>query len=165
MQTFLPSSDLRQSVEFLDDKRLGKQRVETKQILLALGVSVGQHDGSKPSQWKNHPAVKMWKGYEAALALYGYFCCREWKRRGFKDVLESQFTEVLNKLTGRNTVLTNSGTDHGNFIGGDPKILSPWWLGFPALHRSHRANLVRKEPEYYSVYFTERNHVPYYWPV
>ena len=166
MQTFLPSDDLRTSVEFLDDKRLGKQRVETKQILIALGESVGQHEGRTNSSWASHPATKMWKGYEAALALYGWFCCREWIRRGFKDTLCDQFEEVIKRLTKRNTMLTMpSSADDAGRMGGDTRIEAPWWLGFKKLHESHRSNLVRKDPEYYGAYFTEKPDLPYYWPV
>lgn len=165
MQTFLPTEDLRHSAELLDNRRLGKQRVETKQILLALGVAVGDHDGKRKSRWVSHPAVKMWEGYEAALALYGWFCCREWTRRGFKDSLTPQFEKTLARLTGRSKMLS-SGTspDDAGFIGGDEKIPSPWWLGYTKLHSSHRSNLVRKDPSYYSAFFTEDGSQPYYWP-
>ena len=55
MQTFLPYPDLRASCVVLDDRRLGKQRVETFQILRAL---------TWPEYaWKNHPAVRMWRGF------------------------------------------------------------------------------------------------------
>jgi len=43
--------------------------------------------------WSNHPAVKMWKGYEIPLSDYGWFMCREWKRRGFVDNLSPYFED------------------------------------------------------------------------
>jgi len=52
MQTFLPYQNYSRCAEVLDNKRLGKQRVECLQILNAL------LDASKG--WKQHPAVKMW---------------------------------------------------------------------------------------------------------
>lgn len=59
MQTFLPYSSFSKSASVLDNKRLGKQRVECLQILKAL---------SDPAYgWQNHPAVKMWKGYTDRL--------------------------------------------------------------------------------------------------
>jgi hypothetical protein len=78
MQTFLPYPDIAESVKCLDNKRLGKQRVEAKQILnVLMGKSLG---------WKNHPAVLMWKGYENALISYMNFCIVVWKLdRGFKN--------------------------------------------------------------------------------
>lgn len=80
MQTFLPYADFFQSVRSLDNKRLGKQRVEAYQILNTLqGRSKG---------WRNHPAVKMWSSFEEALKLYMNFCIIEWKSRGFKNTMQ-----------------------------------------------------------------------------
>lgn len=55
MQTFLPYSDFRRTARVLDVRRLGKQRVETLQILRALTFD--------DYGWRNHPAVTMWVGY------------------------------------------------------------------------------------------------------
>ena len=51
MQTFLPYADLTESLRVLDNKRLGKQRVETYQIISAItggtsnctGISCNYH--------------------------------------------------------------------------------------------------------------------------
>lgn len=83
MQTFLPYPDFKLSLASLDSKRLGKQRVEAKQILLAL-------EGSTKA-WAKHPCTQQWKGYEGALVLYGLTCCYEWLARGYQDSLESFF--------------------------------------------------------------------------
>jgi hypothetical protein len=77
MQTFLPYSDFQKSAACLDNKRLGKQRVEAMQILNILA--------GKSSGWKHHPAVLMWSGYEKALRQYLRAVVLEWKRRGFKN--------------------------------------------------------------------------------
>lgn len=53
MQTFLPYTDPEKCARVLDNKRLGKQRVEAIQILNVL-LGVTQTKG-----WRNHPAVKM----------------------------------------------------------------------------------------------------------
>ncbi len=63
MQTFLPYPDFEASARVLDDRRLGKQRVEALQVLRAL--TRAQYG------WKHHPAVRMWAGHEEALAAYG----------------------------------------------------------------------------------------------
>jgi hypothetical protein len=70
MQTFLPYPDFMKSAECLDSQRLGKQRVEAFQIWQTL---TDQSDG-----WKNHPAIKMWKGYEDALLRYLDCCVWQW---------------------------------------------------------------------------------------
>lgn len=79
MQTFLPFADFQRSVEVLDYRRLGKQRVETSQILdilLARKESRG---------WANHPATRMWTGYSEALKVYQNYTIQEWVRRGYKN--------------------------------------------------------------------------------
>src|SRR5690606_16168187 len=41
----------------------------------------------------------------------------------------------------------------------------PPWLGWEALHRSHRAALVRKDPGYYGPLFPDVDpQMPYVWP-
>lgn len=76
MQTFLPYPDF--DARVLDYRRLGKQRIEAKQIYLAITQGGG---------WRNHPAVRMWRGYVVALAHYGVVICREWITRGYRDNL------------------------------------------------------------------------------
>lgn len=77
MQTFLPYSSFQKSAACLDNKRLGKQRVEAMQILNVLA--------GKTTAWKHHPAVLMWSGYEKALRQYLRAVVMEWRRRGFKN--------------------------------------------------------------------------------
>ena len=79
MQTFLPYPDFELTARTLDYLRLGKQRVEAKQILNALRRGRGG--------WFFHPAVQMWRGYENALRLYMNTMIREWKRRGYRNTM------------------------------------------------------------------------------
>ena len=138
MQTFLVCSDFADSAVYLDRQRLGKQRVEAKQILLAL-----QHP--KSYGWQKHPAVKMWRGYAYALAQYGVAVCKEWRARGYKDSLLPFFEDAI-------TVL--------------PASAPPPWVSDPAFHRAHQSNLVRKLPGYYVQAFPGvPPDLPYVWPV
>ena len=89
MQTFLPYDSFTKTAQCLDYMRLGKQRVEAYQILRVL---TGESQG-----WKNHPAVKMWKGYEYALTWYGYVICSEWIMRGYKDQMLHKFVRGLSE--------------------------------------------------------------------
>jgi hypothetical protein len=75
MQTFLPYVDERLVAGVLDDKRLGKQRVEGKQILDLL-------EGRTLNNWVHHPAVRMWRGYVPQLKRYVNTMIREWINRG-----------------------------------------------------------------------------------
>ncbi len=144
MQTFLPYPDLRVSCVVLDDRRLGKQRVETFQILRAL---------TWPQYaWKNHPAVRMWRGFVPALVQYGLENCREWTRRGYADTVAPQ-------------LLAWSG-------GVEPVAPDlPPWFGLAALHLSHRSALLRKDPQWYGPLFTSLGEpdlpddLPYLWPL
>jgi len=70
MQTFLPYAEFERSAEVLDYRRLGKQRVETWQLIRAIN---GETRG-----WRNHPAAVMWRDHVPALALYGKVICEEW---------------------------------------------------------------------------------------
>lgn len=77
VNTFIPYADFNKCAKVLDNKRLGKQRVEAKQILNILT------DATKTKGWRNHPVVLMWKGYAKALMLYYNAIVLEWIRRGF----------------------------------------------------------------------------------
>lgn len=87
MQTFLPYPDFEQSVRVLDYRRLGKQRVETFQVLNILL-------GRTPTKgWRNHPVTLMWSGYESALQLYQNYTIQEWISRGYKNNM--QLEEII----------------------------------------------------------------------
>lgn len=137
MQTFLPyGSDFEMTAFCLDMQRLGKQRVETFQILKALTVGGG---------WVHHPATKMWRGYEEALAFYGATMCREWIGRGYQDTLLSRFEGM-----------TGGPVDYKDY---------PHWIDNQALVISHRSNLIRKKPDYYSTMWPGiPDNLPYVWP-
>lgn len=140
MQTFLPYSDFYESAKVLDRQRLGKQRVETMQIMQTL---VGK---SKGKGWINHPAVKMWRGHETYLMYYQIAVCAEWKKRGYKDTcLDKTF-------------------DAYEFVKETPT--TPEWLGDEKIHASHRSNLLRKNPDHYSKFnWSEPDNMEYVWPV
>jgi len=91
MQTFLPIASFNDSATSLDYRRLGKQRVEAYQILNTL---------RKPNRWRNHPAVKMWKGYEVALIAYGCLVCLAWKDLGYKDTCLQKINNHLKYYDG-----------------------------------------------------------------
>lgn len=90
MQTFLPSKNFKECAKILDYKRLGKQRVEAKQILnILLGRTTSK-------AWVNHPVVKMWKGYENTLKDYYNCILEEWIKRGYNNTM--CFEEVYNSI-------------------------------------------------------------------
>jgi hypothetical protein len=80
MQTFLPYPDFRKSLECLDNRRLGKQRVEAMQIIHTI------ERGNR--SWSRHPAVLMWKKYVPALRVYHDLAIIIWEQRGFQNNME-----------------------------------------------------------------------------
>lgn len=153
MQTFLTHYTFTETAAALDNKRLFKQAVETKQIILAnqrYANELAINPTREPSvAWKNHPAVKMWRGHEGALALYGYMIALECMRRNYKAERLADYFSVL--------------LDYG-------PVVYPEWMQdettFKRVRDTHRSALVKKLPEHYRSLFP--NALPftaYYWPV
>lgn len=151
MQTFLPYPDFARSARVLDPRRLGKQRVETLQILRALRV---------PGHgWRNHPAVRMWRGHAEALTAYGLTICTEWCARGYADTCADKIVIELTAMTRRKRVRSQAELRSLGRL--------PPWLGRRTLHASHRSALVRKEPEWYRPRLGANvpDDLPYVWPI
>jgi hypothetical protein len=128
----------------LDYKRLGKQRVECKQILAALGWEVtpdGDLRQREPSKgWRIHPCTLMWRGYHRALATYQCIMIDEWVGRGYN-----------------NTML--------RFTQDTPFDPFPPWGEDERVYASHRSNLLRKDPEHYGQFgWSEGPDLPYFYP-
>ena len=129
MQTFLPYKDFNKSAEVLDNKRLNKQILEGYQILKVLSS-----DDPKAG-WRNHPAVKMWRGHEKALLAYVMACVDEADKRGIKT--------INNVRNIKDLFLAN----YDNWGNGLPN----WFHDNDQSHRvmaTHKANLYHKDPVY-----------------
>lgn len=144
MQTFLPYASFERSARVLDPRRLGKQRVEALQCLRALRV---------PGYgWRHHPAVRMWRGCDEALAAYGLAICRAWIRAGCADTVAGKLVAELGREPRRQPELRRLG-------------LLPRWLGRRAFHRAHRSMLIAKDPGWYRPRFPGvPEGLPYLWP-
>ena len=149
MQTFLPVADFEESARLLDSPRLGKQRVETLQVLRALELP--------DYGWTSHPVVRMWRGRTPALVAYGLATVRIWRERGFADTTHTLIAEFAPDVVGvPQEELARAG-------------MLPSWVGDEALHLSHRSNLLAKEPDFYRPLFqplfgAEPEDLPYVWP-
>jgi hypothetical protein len=138
MQTFLPDESFTRSARILDSPRLGKQRVETLQILRALVVP--------DYGWQSHPATRMWMGFVPALTSYGLAMTDEWVSRGFADTVREQLLEFAPEAA-------------------SDVVPLPPWLGDAAFHEGHRSNLLVKDPEFYAGHFPGTPAgLPYVWP-
>jgi hypothetical protein len=171
MQTFLPYPNFKKSLQILDYRRLGKQRLEAYQIiriLKAASQSKVYRDGKEEATqaygtihrgaddeankgrrmntkrhkfgggWRNHPAVKMWRGHINALKLYYNLSLDKWISRGYKDRMQKM-------------------SIHG-------KIVYPAWFGRNKFHSAHRSNLLLKDAVYYGNFsWREKPDLPYLW--
>jgi len=140
VNTLLPYPSFSESAHTLDSVLLKRQRIDVLTILRVLG---GDEEG-----WWNHPAVRMWDGYEQMLVCYGVEICKEWRRRGHKDTGDIE-GEVW--AYGIDTCLWECDV--------------PGWLG-GHVHSNHRSNLLRLDGECYrkfnwAEYPTESG---WYWP-
>ncbi len=75
MQTFMPYSDIKKSVECLDYKRLGKQRVE------AMQTKYGTDENGDM-------VIEGEEEYPDALAYYHNMCIDEWIKRGYNNTMK-----------------------------------------------------------------------------
>ena len=91
----------------------------------------------KSKGWANHPIVKMWTPYVPALKHYTNIIITEWISRGYNNNME--FYDIDN-------------------------LIMPDWIGNEKFHASHRANLLRKDSEWYGQYQWDENpESPYVW--
>lgn len=138
MQIFLPYPDMRKSLQVLDNKRLGKQRVETYQIISAI-TGRPKLDGTPYKGWLNHPCTIMWKDYLPALKMYLNYSIAEWIVRGFNNTMN--FEQYI-----------------------EDQVVLPKWFGDSKFHDSHKSNLLKKDPVFYSQYNWNVNpENPYVW--
>lgn len=153
MQTFLPAMTFTESARLLDNKRLGKQRVETLQIMGVLtklkwdkeSETVVEHE---PKGWANHPVAKMWRGYEPALMEYQVAICDHWTSLGFKDTCLEKTRAIF----------------EASPMAKDPVVLPPWYE--PELVESHKSALLYKDEEFYSRFdWGVEAKYEYKWPV
>jgi hypothetical protein len=149
MQTFLPYPDFAASATALDPRRLGKQRVETLQVLRGLTVA--------GYGWRHHPAVRMWAGYEEALVRYGLEVCGVWTATGRADTCAASLVTDFGGQRAGSGIRTQEQLAEAGEL--------PPWLGDPAFHRSHQSALVRKDPAFYAPLFPGvPDDLPYVWP-
>ena len=150
MMTFLPFEDFNKCAEVLDKKRCWKQVVEASQIIDCLeGKKVG---------WKNHPAVKMWVGYENLLKHY-YNIFLEHCVSVHNINTKFQYREGLYSYGFYGNLMITENANNSK----------PFWLGQEPFHRAMRARLIEKNPEFYGPKFLDKdkgyNDSKYWWPV
>lgn len=137
MQVFLSEYTFPESAKVLDTKRLVKQLLEGRQIMTILA------NESPSGAWKNHPAVKMFRGHERTLFAYLYAIKEEMRERGYK--WENNWDVIYD-------------TYMRNFI--SQKQEAPKWMLNDEFNRvviTHRGRLHAKAPDLYPQYESEYN--------
>jgi len=148
MQTLFPYPEYDESARCLRNLELANQISHTLIILDTL------HEVEGAGGWARHPAIEMWRGYEAQLCTYGLAMCDEYQSRGF-NVLASQ--ERINwHLASIATV-------------DDFEMGKPRWMEdaskFLWLQRTHRSFLLGKDKKFYAKYKWDVNPgIPLYFP-
>jgi len=134
MQTFVPFADFKESARVLDQKRAGKQRVETFQVMQALAqsrlvsprtevyVPTRGRNAGKPTNrsvplpreqwqiydtkvgWDKHKVTNMWRGHELALLMYQLDVCADWVDRGYKDTCFEKTRIIYEHMVVRDNV-------------------------------------------------------------
>jgi hypothetical protein len=147
LQTFVPYANAAQSAAMLDNKRLNKQLLEGRQIYKILS------SGKQKGGWVNHPAVKMWRGYD--VALFNYLCqiVKECIFRGIKTENNWNAIKIMHRE---------------NWFRGDNEVM-PFWWGDERVHQSHRNNLYAKDPLHYAIFSNDErvnccDRCNYFWP-
>jgi len=125
MKTFLPYRSFSRTMRVLDDRRLGKQRVEALQILNALA--------GKSRGWRSHPAVLMWAGHEASLRLYLRCAIQEWRRRGFRNTMRLPRRDRCSRSKPSWLTLELTETHRSNLVRKDPQYYGRYWTTPPDL--------------------------------
>lgn len=125
MQTFLPYDDFKKTAACLWYRHLGKQRVECKQIFIAL-----RHGGA----WSRHPATRMWRGHAYFLWLYYSAMCFEWVKRGYRHAMQ---------------------LDDDTIKWAEQQQERPPWLGDARIHYAYQVSLLWKQPEHYTQVFQQ----------
>jgi hypothetical protein len=151
VNTFIMDQNLVLSASLLDNKRLGKQRVETRQIIDIL-EEIDRGSTTVNKGFINHPAVKAWIGYTNQLKVYFNIIVREWCFRGFKNNMDFySIDENLYHIVPCNFIGNKAYYDVTKFN----KYSFPFWVNYPPFYLSHQASLCRKNPVYYSKFLRE----------
>ena len=192
MQTFLPYADFSKSAGVLDRMRLGKQRVETLQILqklvgerLITGATVPtgrvrrvslSPEGTPEEEitWEEEPVLRKVQ-FPKSEWRRERITTRGWDHHPAKLMWEGHELSLLayQKATCAEWVRRGYSDScwekslyllepHREELGSTP----PPWLGDEEFHRSHRSNLLRKDASHYRDLWPKlSDELPYLWPV
>ena len=146
MQTWMLWRSFGKTAEDLDRNRL---KLQLRQTWIIFDILTGGQDDHPK---RNHPAVKMWEGYEYALGIYGMMLGMEWSlKRGYAEAEE--FWSLYKGIK-------EIRKEEPDFVFEPP----PWMFDSDVL-ASHRSNLARRDPVTYGDRWDPCPiNWPYLWP-
>jgi hypothetical protein len=98
-------------------------------------VTENRSDGG----WINHPAIKMWRRHSNVLAMYYNAMISQWLNLGYRNSMKPLQIHF--------------------------PIEYPPFIGDTNFHNSHKSNLLRKDPKFYSQFgWNVPDNLPYVWP-
>lgn len=163
VNTFITSLYLPNTFKKLDFRRLGKQRLEAKQLIDILKMIDNGEDVSNVG-FSSHPVTQMWIGYTNALKAYYNLCLQEWIDRGYNntmkkyDIDETKFINREVKFDGIKTT----------FISEDTEYSFPPFASFKPFILTHKAALYKKDPNFYAGFLNDELepyvNLGYLWP-
>ena len=133
MQVFHPYKSALKSIQCLDNSRMGKQRLECIQILLANNNI--DTEWEVPKSVPPHKNVVLWKNYSGYLFYYLGILLNEWEDRGMKNFVCRGMYEKLRNIYG-----LQENTKRPRFI--DNKFI-----------QTQRLSLLNKKMEHYYKFF------------
>ncbi len=162
VNTFVLCDNVRESMRLLDNRRLGKQRVEAQQILRVLLDSkiIAKHMGLPPQPigytiaddiaretwYKN--VYALYRKHDTHFVVKGRVLKGGWSNHpmaimwiGYEDALKEYINFCIDEWVSRgfkNTMLTHKSP------GGVPPVY-PWWITNTTLINSHISAVLRKE--------------------
>lgn len=179
MQTFMPYSNYNECAQALDNKRLGKQRVETWQIYNVLKKLI------VPQQYKvcctcfrvvanslnceRHPETKYTRFVKTEKFRIGWLnhpIVKMW--RGYETSLLCYGLAMCLewKRRGFKDSLYEKFYNELVFLCHSNSMLQPPWTFDEELQESHRSNLIRKDAEFYRPKFERtRENLAYKWVI
>ena len=152
-------------INLLDNKRLGKQRLEAKAIIDILEYYDENDEMPANTAWTNHPATMMWVGHTNALKVYFNYVLHFWEKRGFKNNyeyydIEREDVEIIKCIFEDNVATFEKKANKDTF---------PIWFCFPPFYLAQRAALIMKDRDYYEEKLRTPELKPYFlkgylWP-
>jgi len=131
------------SASLLDSKRLGSTIYESIHILASI-LHKNMDLVNPKRDVSNHPASKLWIGYERELGAYIYAHIEEWCNRGYKTDVNLKNYHIITSGLGR-------GIYH-----------IPKWIS-NELIETHRNVIYRKKPDFYPHSWKGEREMCYDW--